>query len=335
MMLCGTHAQAQEALLRVVAVSGEDGSPLVAANVLMYRQGEEELRYNCVTNNDGFCEIRNIEPGIEYELRITYVGFAPFRQNISLEPGERETLRAELISEMGEFDDVTVRGERVTTGEAGVRRIGSVDIGRIPTPGVDGDLVSYLSSEPGVVSTGDRGGDLYIRGGTPDQNQILVDNLPIIKPFHISNLFSAFSDDIVQTADMYAGGYGAEYSGATSAVIDIKLRPGNLKNFAASGAVSPYMVSLSMEGPIETDRQSFLLTGRKSVIEDISPSLIGEEIPLQFSDLVGRYTIQGEGVSCSITGIRTYDSGEIVPGQELRHSWSNNVLGTRCLAYDT
>jgi len=330
------NAAAQEALLRVVAVSGEDGSPLVAANVLMYRQGEEELRYNCVTNNDGFCEIRNIEPGMEYELRITYVGFARFRQNVSLEAGERETIRVELPPEMGEFDEITVRGERVlTTGEVGVRRIGSVDIGRIPTPGVDGDLVSYLSSEPGVVSTGDRGGDLFIRGGTPDQNQILVDNLPIVKPFHISNLFSAFSEDIVQTADMYAGGYGAEYSGATSAVIDIKLRPGNMKNFAASGAVSPYMVSLHMEGPIKTDGQSFLLTGRRSVIEDVSPTLIGEEIPLQFSDIVGRYTIQGDNISCNITGIRTNDSGEIVPGQELRHSWSNNVLGARCLAFDT
>lgn len=221
--LCSVQkVMAQEAFLRIVAVTGDDGTPLVGGNVIMYRQGEEDIRYNCVTNSDGFCEIRNIESGIEYELRITYVGFAPFNQNLRIEAGGRETIRVELTPEMGEFGEVTVRGQRVlTTGEVGVRRISSVDIGRIPTPGVDGDLVSYLSSEPGVISTGDRGGDLYIRGGTPDQNQILVDNLPIVKPFHISNLFSAFSDDIVKTADMYAGGYGAEYSGATSAVIDI------------------------------------------------------------------------------------------------------------------
>ncbi|MAL16988.1 MAG: hypothetical protein CL670_08025 [Balneola sp.] len=329
------QAVAQDALLRTVVLSEEDGSPMVGANVLLYDlQNEAELLYNCVTNSSGFCEIRNIDPSMEYELRISYVGFTPYAEELEFEPDERKNLRVELETKVGEFDDVVVRGDRiVATGEAGVRRISNVDISRIPTPGVDGDLVSYMQSEPGIVTTGDRGGDVYIRGGTPDQNLVLVDNLPIVKPFHISNLFSAFSDEIIQNVDLYAGGYGAEFTGASSAIVDVKLRPGNFRRFQSSAAVSPYMVSMHAEGPIKSDEQSFILMGRYSTIEDLAPTIIGEEIPIRFTDVVGRYTVQGDGVSCSATGIYTYDDGEVVPIQNVRNQWTNTVLGGSCLLF--
>ncbi|MGN8225794.1 TonB-dependent receptor [Gracilimonas sp. BCB1] len=325
----------QTSLLRVVVLSEEDGNPLVGSNVVLYLPGGERLLYNCVTNSDGFCEIRNIDANREYELRISYIGFAAHWQKLNFEKGERKTLRIDLEPEVGEINEFTVQGNReITTGEVGIRRIGNEDVARIPTPGVDGDLVSYIQTVPGVVSTGDRGGDLYIRGGTPEQNKILVDNLPVIKPFHISNMFSAFSEEVVQNAEMYAGGFGAEYSGATSSVIDINLRPGNMRNFSGSGAVSPYLVSLQLEGPVKTDRQSILFTARTSAIEEVAPSLIGKEVPIQFSDIIGRYTIQEDNISCNITGILTEDSGEVVPDRQVVHSWTNSVLGARCLGYD-
>ncbi|WP_428235951.1 TonB-dependent receptor [Gracilimonas sp.] len=325
-----------EALLRIVVISEADGSPLVAANVLIYEPGEDELLLNCVTNPTGFCEIRDIEAGRELELRISYVGFSGYSEILTFEQGERKTLRVELEEAVGDMgEELTVRGERViTTGEAGVRRVSTVDISRVPTPGVDGDLVSYLQTEPGVVTTGDRGGDLFIRGGTPDQNLVLVDNLPIAKPFHVSNLFSAFSDEVIQSADVYAGGYGSEFTNAMSAVIDINLRSGNFREYTGSGAVSPYMVSLQAEGPLVNDRHSFLLMGRKSTIEGLAPTIINNEVPINFADFVGRYTLQADNMTCNVTGIYTFDSGEVVPSQQLRSEWSNTVLGGRCLAYD-
>ncbi|HKK26062.1 MAG TPA: carboxypeptidase regulatory-like domain-containing protein, partial [Gracilimonas sp.] len=237
------QVSAQDALIRTVVISSEDGSPMVGANVLIYSTGQNsELLYNCVTNPTGFCEIRGITPETEFELRISYVGFAAHAERFVLEPDERRTIRVELETEVGALEDeAVVIGDRmVTTGRAGVQRVSSDDIARIPTPGVDGDLVSFLQTEPGIVTTGDRGGDLYIRGGTPDQNLVLVDNLPVVKPFHVSNLFSAFSEEVVQNADVYAGGHGAEFSNAMSAVIDISLRPGNFRQYSGSGAVSPY-----------------------------------------------------------------------------------------------
>jgi len=93
----------------------------------------------------------------------------------------------------------------------------------------------------------------------------------------------------------------------------------------------PYMVSLHSEGPLERDRQSFLIKGRTSTIEQFGPALTGQDIPIQFSDLVTRYTVMDDDITCNLTGIYTHDRGEIVPGRNVDHTWSNMVIGGRCL----
>lgn len=333
------EALAQDSgLIRVIAISESDGNPLVGANVLLYEEGtrannSEPARY-CVTDRDGLCEIRNVPTGVSFELVVTFIGHRPFVEELTLVPDERLVKRAMMQTEVAEFDELIVQQQRhITTGEVGVRRITGSDISRVPSPVAGGDLATYLQTVPGIVSSGDRGGELFIRGGTPDQNLILVDKLPIIKPFHISNLFSAFSDDIVQNVDLFAGGFDATYTGATSAVIDVGLRPGNMRDFQASGSVSPYMVSLHAEGPLKRDNKSILVKGRTSTIEQFGPTLTGQEIPIQFSDLVARYTFMGEDITCNLTGVFTNDRGEIVPGREVDHTWSNTVIGGRCLGF--
>ena len=328
----------ENGLIRVVAISGDDGTPLAGANVLLYDQNSNLNLSNpelfCVTNRDGLCEIRNIPPNREFELRISFVGFITHSELIILKDGERHISRIILDPDLEQFDEVVVEQQRyITTGEVGVRRISNIDISRVPSPVAGGDLASYLQTVPGIVSSGDRGGDLYIRGGTPDQNMILVDRLHIVKPFHISNLFSAFPDGVVQNADLYAGGFDSKYVGATSAVIDIGLRPGNMRYSQISAAASPYLSAIQAEGPIEADRQSILFSGRISTIDRFAPALTGSELPIQFGDLLTRYTIQGDNVTCNLTGIYTYDSGEIVPGREVIHTWSNMVIGGRCLGF--
>lgn len=335
MIINGQTVYAQEgALLRVVTLAGDDGNPMGGANVLLYEQGEDEPGYNCVTNRDGFCEIRNIDSKPKYELRISFIGYQTYRENIIFKAGDRRVERVTLAPVVAEFEEVSVEKRRyITTGEVGVRRISTADISRVPSPVAGGDLASYLQTVPGVITSGDRGGDLFIRGGTPYQNLVLVDNLPIMKPFHISNLFSAFPDNVVQNADMYAGGFGSKYSGVTSAVIDVGLRPGNMRRHRASAALSPYLTSLHAEGPLMTDHQSYLLMGRISTIERFAPDLTGRELPIRFGDVVSRYTFQAYNVICNITGVFTSDSGEIVPGRDVSHTWKNTVVGGRCLGF--
>lgn len=329
------NAQQQTTLLRAVVNAAEDGNPLPGANVVLIEEETEEIRYYCVTDSDGLCEIRNIQAGISYQLRITFVGYKPHRETISFEAGERKIEQISLETAVTEIEEVRVEERRyITTGEAGVRRIDDVDIARIPSPGIGGDLSAYLQSEPGVITAGDRGGNLFIRGGTPEQNLVLVDNMPVFKPFHISNLYSAFPDEIIQNVNMFAGGFGAEYTGATSAVIDVNLRPGNKVEPKYGVEASPYLMALQLEGPTKENRQSYMLLGRFSTIEQFGPSLTGEDVPIQFYDIMGRYSIQESNVSCNFTALRTQDRGQIVPQRSIDHSWANTVFGGRCVGFD-
>lgn len=328
------HTFDDDATLRILLISDEDGNPIIGASVTLTEPDGDQFLHAGTTNNDGFREFSGIEPG-EYRLEISYIGFETHSEIISLEPGDLKVNRVTLYPDPAQLDEVVIEEERrVTTGQVGVRSITSVEVDRVPTPGPGGDLASYIQTLPGVVMSGDRGGELHIRGGTPAQNHVRVDNLPITKPFHISNLFSAFPEEAIQNVDMYAGGFGAEYMGATSSVIDVSLRPGNMREYSGSAAYSPYLISVQGEGPIQTDRQSLMVMGRHSVIEQSAPHLTGEEVPLQFYDVLARYSLQTDIMNCSATGMHTYDRGEINPDRDIQLAWTNTVLGARCLGFD-
>lgn len=329
----------QDATLRVVVTSGEDGSPIAGVNAVLMSPDEEERQeggylYAGATDTDGLHEFSGVTPD-SYLLEVSFVGHRTYRDTLALKAGERRVEQITLEVDVEQLGELVVKTEReVTVGEVGVQRISDIDVARIPTPTASGDLGSYLQTLPGVVTGGDRGGNLFIRGGTPYQNYILVDNLRVFKPFHISNLYSAFSDDILQSVDFHAGGFGARYLGATSAVVDVNLRPGNMRELRSSAALGSHVVSFKAEGPLKTDERSFFLMGRKSVIEQSSRYLMSEEDPLQFYDAMGRYTYQGENINCNITAMRTHDSGQIDPNRDSRLSWSNTAIGGKCRSYD-
>jgi hypothetical protein len=326
------NLNAQNSTIRVIAITQDEGTPVIAANVLLTIPGADTL-YARSTDAYGFVEFNNI-PARDYEIQISYIGYQTYREIITLEPGATLIFRPELVTDTAVLGELVVSVRRGTTRrDAGMQTITPEDLSRMPTPAPGGDLTMYLQSLPSVVTTGDRGGELHIRGGTPSQNLILVENMPIVKPFHISNLFSALPQDVLSSVDVYAGGFGSQYSGATSAVLDINLRQGNMRRFQSKAALSPYIVSLQAEGPVVVDNHSFLLMGRYSVIEDTGPRLTGEEVPLRFYDLVGRYSINWDGAICNFTGLRTNDEGRINPLRGVQLSWSNTAIGVRCLGF--
>ncbi|MEX0770838.1 MAG: carboxypeptidase regulatory-like domain-containing protein [Balneolaceae bacterium] len=326
------NAQPTDATLRVIVISEDEGTPVTGANILLTIPEGDTLRAG-VSDIDGFYEFSGIPPG-NYQIHISYIGFETQRETITLEESETRIHRSELVTSVSELDELVIGVIRgAVRREAGMQTITSVDLDRIPTPGPGGDLTVYLQTLPGVVTSGDRGGEMYIRGGTPAQNLMLVDKMPVIKPFHISNLFSAFPQEIISSVDMYAGGFGAEYASATSSVLDVSLRQGNMRNFQSQAAVSPYMSSFQAEGPLTTDKASLLVMGRYSTIEQAAPPLTGKEVPLLFHDMTARLSINWEGITCSVTGLNTFDRGKINPQREVRLSWSNTTIGTRCLGY--
>lgn len=313
-------------------VRTDGGQPLQGANVVL-RDSSGAIRAAAAADGEGFYQVAQLSPG-QYDLRISFVGFQAYRDTVRLEPGARRTLSVALASAPRQLEEVTVEGRRpVSEAEAGVREIRTADMQTIPTPGPGSDLASYLRSLPEVTATGDRGGRLYIRGGTPSQNLVLVDGTPIYKPFHIIGFYSAFPGSIVSSTNFHAGGFSAKYTGRISSVMDVQLRTGNTKEFQGSVGVGPFLSSIQLEGPLKKGRRSFLLNFRHSLIEQSGPSLLGQEAPYRFYDATAKIHTQSATSQCSVMGMRTYDRGRIDPENDASFQWSNTGVGGECLLF--
>ncbi|MFP4227914.1 MAG: TonB-dependent receptor [Salinivenus sp.] len=327
-----SHAQETEpATIRGFVTDRADGAPLAQANVIL--RDSARIVQAAATDSDGFYQLTDVPPG-SYEFAVRFLGFETYRDTLRLRPGTR-TLSVALQPSTQQLEEVTVeaREDEVEDAQAGLERIRSADIETLPTPGPGSDLATYLRSLPSVTSVGDRGGRLFVRGGTPSQNLILVDGTPIKKPFHIIGFYSAFPSDIISNANFYAGGFGAQYLGRLSSVLDVNLRPGNLKEYQGRAEVGPFMTSLQAEGPLDHGNKSLLVNYRQSVIEWTGPELLGQSTPYRFYDLMTRLHTQGDKSQCGFTGLRTYDRGRIDPDRPSSYRWTNTSVGGKCLAF--
>lgn len=326
------HAQdgSREAILRGFVTDAADGMPLPQANVVL--QDTTGVVKATATDGDGFYQLSGISPAT-YRLEISFLGYAVHRDTLRLDAGS-ETVSVALRRSPEELEEVTVEARQaVEDAEAGLERIRPADIETLPSPGPGADLAGYLRSLPSVSTTGDRGGRIYVRGGTPSQNLILVDGTPVKKPFHILGFYSAFPADLVSSADFYAGGFGARYTGRISSVLDINLRPGNLKEYQGRVELGPFVSSVRTEGPLGVGETSFLVNYRQSVIEWTGPDVLGQATPYRFYDLTSRIHTQGEQSQCTFTGIRTYDRGRIDPSRPSSIRWTNTSFGGKCLTF--
>ena len=191
---------------------------------------------------------------------------------------------------------------------------------RIPSYGAENDIVGAFSVTPGVITTGDQGGQLYVRGGTPIQNKVLLDGMTIYNPFHSIGFFSIFETELVKNVDIYTGGFESKYGGRISSVMDITYRDGNRKEFGGKLSTSPFLAKLVLEGPIgkiKNDKPangSYIFSAKHSLLDYTSKSLYpnindGNGLPFNFTDLYGKITFTGDGGSkVSVFGFHNQDS---------------------------
>jgi hypothetical protein len=334
--LLPSHARAQNAAVQGIVLDRTSTQPLVGASVVL-TQGGREIR-SAQTDRSGLFQIDGLAPG-SYRLRITLFGYTPDEEGIQLDPGERLTANRSLAPDPLQLSGILVSqgGPGAVQRELGGQSITASDIGRIPTPAGSGDLVSYLQAMPGVVTSGDRGGQLFIRGGTPSENLVLMDGMLVYQPFHITGFFSAFPEDLIDRAEFFPGGFGPKYHDRISSVLDVRMRDGSRNKTSVTGSVSPFLADVLVEGPLagKGGASSFLFSARRSLIEETSPWLLGEKEPLGFSSYYAKVSslTQGGGTRCSLTGMRSSDQGRLDPVDPVsRVGWTNTLVGGRCTA---
>ncbi len=202
----------------------------------------------------------------------------------------------------------------------GTLKYNQKSLDRIPSHGGENDIVGAISVTPGVVTTGDQGGQLYVRGGTPIQNKVLLDGMTIYNPFHSIGFFSIFETELVKNVDVYTGGFESKYGGRVSSVMDITYRDGNRKEFGGRVSASPFLAKMVLEGPIgkvtkeKAAPGSYVFSAKHSLLDYTSKSLYpkvndGNGLPFNFTDLYGKVTFNGDGgTKVSAFGFHNQDS---------------------------
>ncbi|MCS7086994.1 MAG: Plug domain-containing protein, partial [Bacteroidia bacterium] len=178
------------------------------------------------------------------------------------------------------------------------------------------DLAQYLQVVPGVVFTGDQGGQLFVRGGTPIQNFTLLDGAIVYSAFHTLGLFSVFDTDYIRGVDVYTAGFGAEYGSRVSSVMDIRTRNGDFQRFRFKVHSNTITSGGMVEGPLfkkrgaERAEASFLVSARGCYINRSAPTLydyIPQELPFSFYDLYAKTTVGSAGGQVSVFGFHHAD----------------------------
>ncbi len=310
-----------------------DGEYWPAPGVNVVLSSESGLRLGAVSDSDGEFLFSRLSPG-NYVLKSSFVGYKSRIDSLNVVFGDEKRLELTLFggTEALESVEVFAEGSRNRITSAGVRSITPGDLDRIPTPDVSGDLMSALLTMPGVTSSGDRGGQLFVRGGTPTQNLVMIDGIPVYQPFHILGFYSAFPSDVISYADVYAGGFSAQYGGRLSSVIDVASRNGDKKDFKAGVSMAPFLSSIRLEGPISKGKVSFLASARESVIERLGSGLINQELPYRFGDqLFKAHAYLNQTSSASFTFLRSFDEGNLgnVSDETTRTKWTNSAVGAK------
>ena len=323
--------------LRGFITDAGNGEPLEGVNVALH--GEDGTLYGAATDSDGFYLVSRFPPG-RYTLSTTYIGYVTHRDSLFFVSGQIQQLDISLQEDELLLRQLTVEDDTdgsMTVLGAGIERISPAAIDRIPAPDITADLSAYLTTLPGVVLIGDQGGQFYVRGGEPTQNLVLLDGMLIYQPFHILSYYTAFPSEVLQSVDLYAGGFGPQFGGRISSVVDARTRNGNNLRFGASSSISPFLAGAQVEGPlVKNGRFTMIASARQSVVEHTGANLIGTEIPLNFHDLFGKiYGAPNRNGRLSISGIRTYDRGRIGGtsgiGAPDEVRWWNDAVGGRYL----
>jgi outer membrane receptor for ferrienterochelin and colicin len=232
---------------------------LIGANIWI-----EALQVGTISNNYGFFSLSTKENNCE--ISFSYVGYSTKYLNINLR--KDTTLNISLVQSntIGEVTIVSKKNNIVST-EISCHSINPQSLKTMPVFMGEADILRAIQLLPGV-SKGEEGmSGINVRGGSSDQNLILLDGVQVYNVNHLFGLFSVFNTDAVKSIDFYKGGFSAKYGGRVSSVLDIRLKEGNLNQYHGSFSLGLISANLLLEGPIVKSKSSFLVSYRRTFFD--------------------------------------------------------------------
>jgi len=291
-LIPATHAQTtqnqQSASINGYISDSQTGETLISANIALL-----EINRGTSSNSSGYYSLANIEPGT-WTLSATFIGYRRFNQEITLEPGESLRLNIELIPEGVELEEIVVssEAEREEQRNIGITQIQTATILELPAV-LEPDVFRSVQLLPGVKAASDFSSNLYVRGGSPDQTLILLDETTVYNPTHFFGFYSTFNPDAVKDVRLYKGGYPAEFGGRLGSVLTVFNKDGNRNQFGGTASVGLLASRAMLEGPLPFG--SWMVAARRSTLEPLMAALRSatEYVPdsFYFVDINGKLNI--------------------------------------------
>jgi hypothetical protein len=310
------------------------GEALIGANVFL-----RDTRIGTATNTSGFYSLPRIPSG-EYRLTCTYIGYKPFTETITISSRSPLTLDIYLESVTLLTESVTVTADSVRTSVKLYRKpLSEVtmrprEIQAAPQV-VEADLLRTLQSIPGIAAVSDFSSELYVRGGTPDQNLYLIDGTDVYNPEHFFGLFSTFNTDAIKDIRLMKGGFGAEYGGRLSSVLDVTNLDGNRREYTGKASISLLSAKTTMQIPL--GRFGSLSGSIRRTYFDQTLGRILDDIPEYYfyDGHLKTYLDLGRSDKLTLSMYKGYDKldfqfNEDAPDSEsLLYDWGNTTFSLR------
>lgn len=322
-VLGGLYAQ-NKATLSGYVKNAADGEVLLFANVFV-----QELQTGTTTNHYGFYSLTL--PEGKYTLSISYLGYQTQEKVVTLK--DHLELNVDLQEGGQVLQEVVVSGkaedEAVT--EVAMSRIDLPiqQIKKLPALFGEPDVIKTIQVLPGVTNAGEGTSAYFVRGGSADQNLVLIDEAPVYDVSHLFGLFSVFNSDIIKSAELYKGGIPSKYGGRLSSLLEVTTKDGNDKKLEGAGGIGLMAARLSLEGPIQKDKASFIVSGRRSYADLIMREIDDlDGTTVSFYDLNAKVNWRPNNKNRFF--IAAYDGRDIWKfGNDFKMGWGNTTATFR------
>jgi len=250
---------AQQVTISGTVRDASNGETLIGASVKVL----ESPTSGVSANNYGFYSIS--APKGTYTIRISSIGYSAHEQKVDLSKDMRLDVSLEPNNQLDEVEINAVSSrEQIESPQMGVNKISMKEISNVPVLFGERDVLKTIQLLPGVLAAGEGNSGFFVRGGTVDQNLVLLDEAMVYNASHLLGFFSTFNSDAIKDVNLYKGGMPAQYGGRLASVLDVNMLDGNNQQFGMDGGIGLIASRLKVEGPITKNKGSFMLSGRRT-----------------------------------------------------------------------
>lgn len=271
---CTLCVQAQSVLRYTISgyiTDGKNGESIPGANVLV-----KGTLTGVQTNAYGFYSLTL--PAGDYTIVFSYLGYGPVEQAVQLNANLKQNIN--LRTGVVQAKEVVItskrKDENVRSTEMGRISMSTAQMKKLPALMGEVDVLKAMQLLPGVQAAGEGNAGFYVRGGGPDQNLILLDEAPVYNTGHLFGFFSVFNADAIRDVTLIKGGMPANYGGRLSSVVDVTMKEGNNKNYEVEGGIGAIASRLSIQGPIQKEKSSFMISARRTYLDVIIKPFISK-----------------------------------------------------------